>query len=83
MLEFPGGNEIVHLLGVFMNQKFFKFLFRSLGIRFNISKTGKGCYKFYGVLQFRYLLGKKIAAEGYSNGHAGNYYVITHLLNYR
>ena len=27
MLEFPDGNEIVHLLGVFMNQKFFNFFF--------------------------------------------------------
>ena len=63
MLGFLGGNEIVHL-----DQKFF---FRSLGIRFNTSKTGKGCYKFYGVLKFLHLLGdkSKIAAEGYSNGH--------------
>ena len=27
MLEFPGGNEIAHLLGVFMNQFFLFFYF--------------------------------------------------------
>ena len=48
MLEFPDEKEIAHLLGVFMRDQFF---FRSIGIRFNTSETGKGCY-----IQF-YLLG--------------------------
>ena len=36
-----------------------KVFFYSLGIRFNTSKIGKGCYKFYGVLTFLHLLGDK------------------------
>ena len=59
--------------------------FHSLGIRFNTSKTGKGCYKFYGVLKFLHLLGdksKKDCGGGILKRPCGHYYVISHLLNY-
>ena len=52
MLEFSGGNEIAHLLGVFMSKVV--FFFALFDIRFNISKTGKGCDKFHGVLNFEF-----------------------------
>ena len=57
MLEFSGGNEIAYLLGVFMRSKV--FFFRSLRYQINTSKTGKGCDKFYGVLNFLHLLRDK------------------------
>ena len=70
MLEFPGGNKIAYLLGVFKCDPRF---FRTLGITFNTSKNGKGCYKICGVLKFFIYQGikaRKIAVEEYSNGHA-------------
>ena len=85
MLEFSGGNEIAHLLGVFMRSKVV-FFFALFDIRFNTSKTGKGCDKFYGVLNFLHLLrdkSKKDCGGGILKRPCGHYYVITHLLNYR
>ena len=81
VLEFPCGNEIGHLIGVFLRAEV--FFSRPLGIIFNTSKTGK-C--FDGVLKFLHLLrdkSKKDCGGGILQRPCGHYYAITHFQNYR
>ena len=65
MLEFPGGNEIAHLLGVFMRSKvvFFNFLF-ALSVSDLILPKPEKVINFMGVLKFLHLLGKKDCGGG-------------------